>query len=55
MLTEDELASQLRQHGIEDAAEVKHAALEPDGSISVVRYSNESSNDGERKRRPGAG
>jgi uncharacterized membrane protein YcaP (DUF421 family) len=55
MLTEEELASQLRQHGIEDAAEVKHAALEPDGSISVVRYSSESSNGGESRRRPGAG
>ena len=38
MLTEDELRSQLRESGVESAAGVKHAALEPDGTISVIRY-----------------
>lgn len=38
MLTEDELKSQLRESGVENAAEVKHAALEPDGTVSVIRY-----------------
>ncbi len=38
MLTEDELQSQLRESGVESAAGVKHAALEPDGTISVIRY-----------------
>ncbi|NNM71449.1 DUF421 domain-containing protein [Enterovirga sp. DB1703] len=37
LLTEDELMSQLRQHGIERVAEVKRACLEPDGNISVIR------------------
>ena len=39
MLTDDELESQLRQSGVENAAEVKHAVLEPDGTVSVIRYS----------------
>ncbi len=38
MLTEDEVRSQLRQNGVEDLEEVKHAMLEADGNISVIRY-----------------
>ncbi|MEP7364055.1 MAG: YetF domain-containing protein [Acidobacteriota bacterium] len=38
MLTEEELQSQLRQNGLEKASKVKHAMLEPDGSISVIPY-----------------
>jgi YetF C-terminal domain len=41
MLTEEELESQVRQNGVEDIKEVKHARLEPDGHISVIRYSRE--------------
>jgi len=41
MLTEEELQSQLRENGVEDAADVKHAAIEPDGNISIIRYSNQ--------------
>jgi uncharacterized membrane protein YcaP (DUF421 family) len=41
LLTEDELHSQLRENGVENAAEVKHAAMEPDGNISIIRYSNQ--------------
>jgi uncharacterized membrane protein YcaP (DUF421 family) len=41
MLTEEELQSQLRQSGIEDIREVKHAQLEPDGHISVIRFTGE--------------
>jgi uncharacterized membrane protein YcaP (DUF421 family) len=37
MLSIDELASQLRQHQVEDIAEVKLAKLEGDGRISVLR------------------
>jgi uncharacterized membrane protein YcaP (DUF421 family) len=37
MITEDELHSQLRQNGIEHLWQVKHARLEPDGKISVIR------------------
>jgi uncharacterized membrane protein YcaP (DUF421 family) len=39
MITEDELASQLRQNGIEDLKEVRRATLEPDGHLSVIRHS----------------
>jgi uncharacterized membrane protein YcaP (DUF421 family) len=39
MLNEEELKSQLRQSGIEDLKDVKHARLEPDGHISVIPYS----------------
>jgi uncharacterized membrane protein YcaP (DUF421 family) len=41
MLTEEELQSQLRQNGVEDIQAVKHAWLEPDGHISVIRFSAE--------------
>ena len=36
LITEDELAGQLRLHGIDDIARVKMAYLESDGRISVV-------------------
>lgn len=39
LLTEEELESLLRTSGVENPAEVKHAALEPDGNVSVIRYS----------------
>jgi uncharacterized membrane protein YcaP (DUF421 family) len=28
----------LREHGVENAADVRTAVLEPDGPISVIRY-----------------
>jgi uncharacterized membrane protein YcaP (DUF421 family) len=37
MLSVDELASQLRQHEVEDISEVKLAKLEGDGRLSVIR------------------
>jgi uncharacterized membrane protein YcaP (DUF421 family) len=39
MITEEELASQLRQSGIERVNQVKQAMLEPDGRLSVIPYS----------------
>lgn len=36
-LSADELASQLRLHGVTDIAQVKRAYLEPNGMISLVR------------------
>ncbi len=36
LISEDELMSHLRQHGIEDIAEVKLCSLESDGHISVI-------------------
>jgi uncharacterized membrane protein YcaP (DUF421 family) len=35
-LTEDELLSQLRQQGVQDARTVKLAYVEPDGGVSIV-------------------
>jgi uncharacterized membrane protein YcaP (DUF421 family) len=35
-LTEDEVESAVREHGLSDVKEVRRAYLEPDGSISVV-------------------
>ena len=37
MITEDELRSQLRQHGISNLLEVKEAHMESDGHVSVIR------------------
>jgi len=37
MLTMDDLMEQLRQHGIEDVAQVKRSYLESDGRLSVIR------------------
>jgi uncharacterized membrane protein YcaP (DUF421 family) len=41
MLRESDLAEQLRLQGVEDFAKVKRAFLEPDGHLSVIRYSDE--------------
>ena len=41
LLRESDLAEQLRQQGIEDFAEVKRAYLEPDGHMSVIRYTDD--------------
>lgn len=37
LITEDELWSQLRKHGVARLAEVRAARMEPDGRISVIR------------------
>jgi uncharacterized membrane protein YcaP (DUF421 family) len=37
MITRNELMSHLRQHGIQDPAEVKTAFIEGDGHISIVK------------------
>ncbi len=39
MLTIDDLKSQLRQNGIERLADVRHAFLEADGHISIIKTS----------------
>jgi uncharacterized membrane protein YcaP (DUF421 family) len=46
-LSRDDLLSQLREHGIDDPADVALATMEPDGQISVVRK------DGADTSRPG--
>ena len=38
MITDEELESQLRLAGAGNVREVKHAFLEPDGHISVLKY-----------------
>ena len=38
MLTLDELKSQLREGGVESIRDVKHARLESDGHISIIKY-----------------
>lgn len=38
MIGREELASHLRQNGVADMSEVRYAALEPDGHISVIKY-----------------
>jgi uncharacterized membrane protein YcaP (DUF421 family) len=38
MLTEDDLMSKLREHGVEDVAQVKKAYIEGDGSVTVIRF-----------------
>ena len=50
MITELELESQLRENGVEHASQVKHAALEPDGNISIIRYSQGESGRGAPRR-----
>jgi len=37
-ITEEELLSQLRGHGVESPSQVKRAQLEQDGRVSVVKY-----------------
>jgi len=54
MITMEELKSQLRENGVEEVREVKHAFLESDGHISVIKVASE---DAPRKKQgiPGAG
>jgi uncharacterized membrane protein YcaP (DUF421 family) len=35
-MTEDELETAIREHGVDDLKEVDLGVLEPDGSISIV-------------------
>lgn len=53
MVTVEELKSQLRQSGIERIQEVRHAFLEADGHLSIIKFS---SSDSQRKNKdmPGA-
>jgi uncharacterized membrane protein YcaP (DUF421 family) len=49
-ITEDELSSELRQQGVEDACDVKAAWLEGNGEISVIRKDKEGAP--KRRRQP---
>lgn len=48
MITEAELLSQLRQHGVESPDDVKKAYIEGDGSISVIK--NEAETESKQKK-----
>jgi uncharacterized membrane protein YcaP (DUF421 family) len=37
LITEEDLRAELREHGVEDLAEVKEARMEEDGHISVIK------------------
>ena len=37
LITEEEVRSQLRLHGIDDIAQVERAYIEPNGMVSLVR------------------
>lgn len=54
MVTVDELKSQLRENGIEQLHDVKHAFLEPDGRLSIIKTSP-SEEPRKEKGLPGAG
>ena len=41
LLRESDLAEQLRQQGVEDFAEVKRAYIEPDGHVSLIRFTDD--------------
>ena len=49
LITTDELASQLRQQGVERVSDVKSAFIEGDGRVSVITYDK----DEERPQNPG--
>ena len=49
-ITEEELRGQLRQQGVSDIAEVKHAHLEANGEISVVKTDSSDVSASKRKK-----
>ncbi len=51
MISQDELMSNLRVHGIEDIHSIKVAFLEPDGEISVIRKEPAGEKDDHPKKR----
>ena len=51
MLTKEDLASHLRQEGIEDFAEVSRCYLESDGNLSVIKRSKAAEAQPSKKRR----
>lgn len=41
MITVEELMSQVRQHGLQDIADIKLACIEGDGKISIIKHSSD--------------
>lgn len=54
MVSLDELRAKLRQHGIDDVAQVKSAYMESDGEITVIRAQDDGGADDAPQRSPGA-
>jgi uncharacterized membrane protein YcaP (DUF421 family) len=52
-MTDEELLTQLRLHGLQDVAEVRRALLEPNGMVSVVR--GDRAEPGQTDRHPAVG
>jgi uncharacterized membrane protein YcaP (DUF421 family) len=53
LISDEELGEMLREHGIEDIAEVRRAYLEPDGQVTVIRRrrNGKAGGNGDGKRR----
>ena len=55
LITRDDLMEQLREHGVEDLAEVKKCFLESDGSLSVIQHDKaESASPPKKQKGPGS-
>jgi len=50
LISDEELREMLREHEVEDIAEVRRAYLEPDGQVTVIRRRGGSDGDGKRRR-----
>jgi uncharacterized membrane protein YcaP (DUF421 family) len=50
LISEDELLSQLRMHGVDDLKDVRIASIEPDGQISVFKNDGDSADPPPKKR-----
>lgn len=50
-ITQDEVEMAMREHGLDDIAEVKLAVLEPDGSISIIGKEEHAQHRGRRRTR----
>jgi uncharacterized membrane protein YcaP (DUF421 family) len=53
LITMEELKSHLRQHGIEDASQVRKACIEPDGQISVLKFESTGDDDNSPPKKKG--
>jgi uncharacterized membrane protein YcaP (DUF421 family) len=50
LISDEELKEMLREHEVEDIAEVRRAYLEPDGQVTVIRKRGGAGGDGRRRR-----
>lgn len=51
LITEEDLMGILRQHGVEDVADVRQACMEGDGQISVIRRQKDDDGDDDAPRK----